>query len=102
MHIRGLAIRQDYAQACLLTLAESTAAVQELSCVDLSLDVSERALEVVRAQIEDAARQAKEEASFSLLRELEEEEAAKKVRIVWKACYLLRQAWCCTYTPCCC
>ena len=51
--------------------------------MDMAVDISERALEVVRCQIEAAAAAAKEAASHSLLRELEEEAAqqasAKKV-----------------------
>ena len=51
--------------------------------MDMAVEISERALEVVRAQIEAAAAAAKEAASHSLLRELEEEAAqqalAKKV-----------------------
>lgn len=54
-----------------------------MTCVDMAVEISERALDVVRAQIEAAAAAAKEAASHSLLRELEEEAAqhssAKKV-----------------------
>ena len=46
-----------------------------MACVDMALEISERALEVVRGQIEAAAAAAKEAASHSLLRELEEEAA---------------------------
>ena len=52
---------------------------QELSCVDLSLDIAERCLEIVRGTIEEHARAAKEKEYQSLLRELDAEEAAKKV-----------------------
>ena len=51
--------------------------------MDLSLDVTDRALEIVRNQIEEAATQAKVEASNLLLRELEEEKAAKKVQLLY-------------------
>ncbi len=53
--------------------------VQELSCVDLSLDIAERCLEIVRGTIEEHAHAAKEKEYQSLLRELDAEEAAKKV-----------------------
>jgi hypothetical protein len=43
------------------------------------LDVTEKALEVARSQIELAATRAKELASRQLLQELAEEEAARKV-----------------------
>ena len=51
--------------------------------MDMAVEISDRALDVVRTQIEMAAAAAKEAASHSLLRELEEEAAqntpAKKV-----------------------
>ncbi|KAK9809368.1 hypothetical protein WJX73_009107 [Symbiochloris irregularis] len=49
--------------------------LQDMTCVDMAVEISERALDVVRAQIEAAAAAAKEAASHSLLRELEEEAA---------------------------
>ena len=49
--------------------------LQDLACVDMAVEISERALEVVRSQIEAAAAAAKEAASHSLLLELEEEAA---------------------------
>lgn len=62
------------------------APLQDLACVDMAIEVAERALEVVRSQIEAAAAAAKEAASHSLLRELEEEAAqhasAKQVSAV--------------------
>ena len=72
-HVRAMAV---------IALPPTAASLQELSCVDLSLDVTDRALEIVRNQIEEATTQAKVEASNLLLRELEEEKAAKKVRCV--------------------
>ena len=52
--------------------------------MDMAVEIGERALEVVRSQIEAAAAAAKEAASHSLLRELEEEAAqqasSKRVR----------------------
>lgn len=52
--------------------------LQELACVDLSLDIAEAVLEVIRRRLEAAANRAKEEATTRLLLELEEEERAKK------------------------
>lgn len=59
---------------------ETRTELQELSCVDLSADLAEKVLEVIRAQIEIAARDAKEQASSLLLKELAQEEALKKER----------------------
>lgn len=50
--------------------------------MDLSLDVTEKALEVARSQIEEAATRAKELASRQLLQEVAEEKAAKKVSLL--------------------
>ena len=47
--------------------------------MDLSLDVTEKALEVAKCQIEEAATHAKDLASRQLLQEVAEEKAAKKV-----------------------
>ena len=47
--------------------------------MDLSLDVTEKALEVARCQIEEAATRAKDLAYRQLLQEVAEEKAAKKV-----------------------
>lgn len=55
---------------------------QELACVDLAAEIGERALEVIRGAIEAGAAAEKEAAAQRLLRELEEEDAGKKVR--WK------------------
>ena len=46
---------------------------QELSCSDMATEISNRAVEVVRARIEAAAAAAKEHASSALLQELEAE-----------------------------
>ena len=52
--------------------------------MDMAVELSERALEVVRLQIEAAAAAAKEAASHSLLRELEEEAAQQAfTKKVW-------------------
>lgn len=53
--------------------------LQELACVDLAGEITERALELVRAHIEAAAAHDREEAAARLLRELELEDAGKKV-----------------------
>jgi hypothetical protein len=48
--------------------------------VDLAAEITERALEIVRSHIEAAAAHDREEAAARLLRELELEDAGKKVR----------------------
>lgn len=52
--------------------------LQEAACIDLSVEVTRAALEVIRKHIEDAAAEAKEMQAQDLLRELAEEEVAKK------------------------
>lgn len=51
----------------------------DLACSDASHVVEVAALEVIRVQLEDAAVAAREAATLDLLRELEQEEADKKV-----------------------
>jgi hypothetical protein len=52
--------------------------------VDLSVDVGEAVLEVIRRRLQTAANHAKEEATTRLLLELEEEERAyEAARRVW-------------------
>ena len=61
--------------------------LQELACVDLSMEIAERALEVVRGSIESAAARERDEAAARLLSELELEDASKKVSlqaVLWK------------------
>jgi hypothetical protein len=53
--------------------------MQELACVDLSMEIAERCLEVVRSSIEAAAARERDEAAARLLSELELEDASKKV-----------------------
>ena len=48
--------------------------------MDLAAEIGERALEVIRGAIEAGAAAEKEAAAQRLLRELEEEDAGKKVR----------------------
>ncbi|CAK0744637.1 hypothetical protein CVIRNUC_001563 [Coccomyxa viridis] len=52
--------------------------LQELACVDLSMEIAERALEIVRGSIESAAARERDEAAARLLSELELEDASKK------------------------
>ena len=54
--------------------------MQELACVDLSMEIAERSLEVVRGSIEAAAARERDEAAARLLSELELEDASKKVK----------------------
>lgn len=51
----------------------------DLACTDVGALVEAAALEVARGQLEEAAVAAREAATLDLLRELELEEAAKKV-----------------------
>ena len=48
--------------------------------MDLSMEIAERSLEVVRSSIEAAAARERDEAAARLLSELELEDASKKVR----------------------
>ena len=57
----------------------ANASVKELACVDLAVEITERALELVRQHIEAAAARDREEAAARLLLELELEDAGKKV-----------------------
>ncbi|KAK9819988.1 hypothetical protein WJX72_004826 [[Myrmecia] bisecta] len=54
------------------------AKLQDAACIDLAGDVNSAALEIVRQQVEDAAREAKEAATTELLRELEAEEMSQQ------------------------
>ena len=56
--------------------------MQELACVDLSMEIAERSLEVVRSSIEAAAARERDEAAARLLSELELEDASKKVHFL--------------------
>ena len=47
--------------------------------MDLSMEIAERALEIVRGSIESAAARERDEAAARLLSELELEDASKKV-----------------------
>ena len=68
--------------------------MQELACVDLSMEIAERSLEVVRSSIEAAAARERDEAAARLLSELELEDASKKVITIWLAMYrALRLQW---------
>ena len=68
--------------ACLgAVLRKRLPALQELACVDLSMEIAERALEVVRGSIESAAARERDEAAARLLSELELEDASKKVSL---------------------
>ncbi len=60
-------------------LRKSTEHLQELACVDLSMEIAERCLEVVRGSVEAAAARERDEAAARLLSELELEDASKKV-----------------------
>ena len=61
--------------------------MQELACVDLSIEIAERSLEVVRSSIEAAAARERDEAAARLLSELELEDASKKVVTIGLAMY---------------
>ena len=49
--------------------------------MDLSMEIAERALEIVRGSIESAAARERDEAAARLLSELELEDASKKVSL---------------------
>lgn len=51
--------------------------------MDLSMEIAERSLEVVRSSIEAAAARERDEAAARLLSELELEDASKKVTTIW-------------------
>ena len=68
--------------ACLrAVLRKRLPELQELACVDLSMEIAERALEIVRGSIESAAARERDEAAARLLSELELEDASKKVSL---------------------
>ena len=62
--------------------------LQELACVDLSMEIAERCLEVVRGSVEAAAARERDEAAARLLSELELEDASKKVAYTLWPCLL--------------
>lgn len=67
-----------FSQSWYAELDKLRAKLLDAACIDLAYTVSQHALEVVRRRVEAAARLAREQASLTLLRELEEEEAAKR------------------------
>lgn len=65
--------------------------------MDLAAEITERALEVVRSRVEAAAARDREEAAARLLRELELEDAGKKVCLCLE--YTLIAPRCCCSWP---
>jgi hypothetical protein len=63
-----------------ISFACAARAAQIVACIDQGQELLAHALELIRCRLEESAREAKELATADLLRELEEEEAAKKVR----------------------
>ena len=57
--------------------------------MDLSMEIAERSLEVVRSSIEAAAARERDEAAARLLSELELEDASKKVHSTFRLCMLV-------------